>query len=292
MFALCCVTIVSGCMTERTQLLAYPVLTLLVTLLIHPVAVHWVWSDGGWLRSVHAGVYFLDFAGCTLVHMIGGVVGLVGAVCVGPRMGRFEECGSVKELRGHDMSSISMGTLMLWFGWFGFNVGSCYLYENPNMQVLNRVALNMTLTASSAGCIALLLGHWLGKGTFDLRVCCNGLLSGLVLRLRVDDPMDNAAVHLGGGALGTVLVGFLARPAYVEQLTGSLGSGVVYGSSLAGTQLGIQLLGLLVICLWAAVPALVVFKGLARCGLLRVDQAAELAGIDTFDHGGPGFPES
>lgn len=298
----------------------------LVSLWVHPVAVHWVWTHGSWLQRVSR-CHFLDFAGGTVVHCVGGLTGLVGAVVCGPRIGRFED-GRAKPMPGHDVSSVSLGVFMLWFGWYGFNVGSVYVFTRAASSIVDRVAINMTLCAATAGLTALGLSS-VRSGVLDLCTCVNGVLCGLVastptsgyvapwagavigvfagavyvglsralVRLGIDDPLDSSVIHLGGGLLGTVLNGALARPEYARAValggdTEHACGGFVYGPGAnGGTQLGMQLLGSVVVCGWAALFACVVFLGLARARLLRVDQATELAGIDNIDHGGPAYPE-
>lgn len=183
-FALATVSIVSGCLAERTNFLAYPLLTIVTSAWIHPVAGHWAWDSNSWLQSV-SDCGFLDFAGGCVVHVTGGVIGLVGASLVGPRLGRFE-AGKVILMPGHDISQVCLGTLLLWFGWFGFNCGSIYLQTkvptNTGVYV-DRVAMNMALAASSAGIAPLLLTSFM-TGTFDLIVACNGVLAGLVAATR------------------------------------------------------------------------------------------------------------
>ncbi|GFR48426.1 hypothetical protein Agub_g10322, partial [Astrephomene gubernaculifera] len=328
-FCLSSVTIASGCLAERTHLFVYPAYTALLSTLVHPVVAHWVWAPDSWLNSASGGALgecrFLDFAGGAVVHVVGGLTGLIGAALCGPRMGRFED-GVLKELPGHDVSSVSLGSLMLWFGWFGFNCGSTYIYMADGGSLasaaVSRVALNMTLCASAAGVTALVVASLQSAGTFDLAICCNGLMSGLsastanvgfftpwaavitgtlagllyvassrlLLRAGIDDPLDSSAIHAGSGLLGLVLSGFLARPAYVEAMLGRSCGGVVYGQN-GGVQLGMQLLGLTVTLAWTGVWALAAFSLLKRLQLLRVDQVTELAGIDNMEHGGPAYPE-
>lgn len=327
-FALSTVTITSGCLAERTHLFAYPVYTTVTTMMVHPVVVHWVWNPHSWLQSkVGSGCQFLDFAGGSAVHLVGGLMGLVGAWRVGPRLGRFEDGGGGKGLQGHHVASYATGTLMLWFGWFGFNCGSTYTYLQASPELApvaaNRVALNMTLCASAAGLSALFLSS-IRSGTFDLTMCCNGLLSGLgastanagfvqpwaaaavgalagaayvchhrlLVGAGIDDPLDSSAVHAGSGVLGCLSTAFLATPAYVKEMTGSQCGGIVYGRGAHGwTQLGMQLLGLVVTSVWVAIWGLAVFSALKALNLLRVDQQTELAGIDNMEHGGPAYPE-
>ncbi|KAG2496659.1 hypothetical protein HYH03_005479 [Edaphochlamys debaryana] len=341
-FCLSTVTIVSGCLAERTALLVYPIFTVAMAAWVHPVVVHWTWTPGSWLLSLSDECHFLDFAGGAAVHMCGGMMGLVGASLVGPRIGRFEE-GRAKEMPGHDVSSVAIGTLFLWFGWFGFNCGSAYVYMG-NMDAMtttsaaeaalasgdvssggpapaDRVALNMTLVASVSGLTALLLSS-LRSGTVDLAVCCNALLSGLVMstpaggfitswaaviyglvaaalymggsrlliRLRIDDPLESSAIHYGCGCVGSLLLGVLARPSYVQQLTGVDCGGLVYGGK-GGLLLGLQLLGVVAVTAWTGLFSLAVFISLRWLGRLRVDQVTELAGLDNMEHGGPAYPE-
>jgi len=322
-FALATVTIVSGCLAERTNLVVYPIYTILMSIWVHPVAVHWAWSPTSWLQGV-SDCKFLDFAGGTVVHVVGGAMGLVGATLCGPRIGRFED-GEPKALPGHDITSVSIGTLFLWFGWFGFNCGSLYMQPgaasiNTGMAV-DRVALNMVLSAAAAGLSALVVTSR-STGTVDLIVCTNGILCGLVaatptcgymapwaclitgllagvaylgcsrllLKLQIDDPLDSTAVHLSSGMLGTLMNGALARPQYVEELMGSRCGGFVY-SGQGGMLLGMQLLGVTVILAWTVAWSVACFMALRHLGRLRVDQTTELAGLDNIEHGGPAYPE-
>ncbi|GIL84317.1 hypothetical protein Vretimale_15936 [Volvox reticuliferus] len=347
-FCLATVAIVSGCLAERTSLVAYPLLTLVMASWVHPVASHWAWQRDSWLLGLSDECRFLDFAGGAAVHVCGGLMGLVGATIVGPRIGRFEE-GRAKDIPGHDVSSAAIGTLFLWFGWFGFNCGTTYVYLG-NMATAaaatsvddglsapssppppagatggnpaDRVALNMTLTASVSSLTALLLSS-LHSGTVDLVICCNALLAGLVMstpacgfitswaavvyglagagiylggarllvRMHVDDPLESSVVHFACGTAGTVLLGFLARPAYVAQLTGYNCGGLVYGARKGGLLLGLQVLGVVAVAAWTGVFSVLVFWALRRAGRLRVDQVTELAGLDNMDHGGPAYPE-
>jgi Amt family ammonium transporter len=163
-----------------------------------------MWAPSSWLGRV-AACRPLDFAGGTVVHMIGGTFGIVGAAFVGPRLGRFEE-GAVKDMPGHDMGWVTIGTLSLWFGWYGFNTGSAYLWGSPSPVAAQRAAMNTTLGASASGLAALLLGSWLG-GTYDLRLCCNGVLSGLVTVTALCGFVDPYAAVVAGVIAGATYVG-------------------------------------------------------------------------------------
>lgn len=240
-----------------------------------------------------------------------------------------------KPMPGHDMAFVTLGTFMLWFGWFGFNNGSVYMYVSGNTmpgwdsnmaniasaEVVQRTSMNTALGGASGGLTALLVAA-IFSGTYDLRICCNGVLSGLVtvtcmcgfvdpwaavvcsgiagaiytgvstllLRCGIDDPLDSSAVHLGNGLLGTLMLAFVAKPEHVLALTGSPCGGVFY-SSTGWLQLGLQLMGVVLVIVVAGGSAWIMFWVLARKGLLRVDQVTELAGIDNMDHGGPAYPE-
>eukprot|EP00775_Hariotina_reticulata_P005136 gene5136-5376_t len=319
-FAVACCVIVSGCLAERTRLLVYPAYTVVLSAIVHPLVVHWVWVNSSWLNNVSS-CKVLDFAGGLAVHALGGLFGLIGAIACGPRLGRFED-GSAKDLPGHDMAFVTLGTFMLWFGWFGFNSGSVYVYQPaaPSSSV-QLVAMNTTLAASSAGLAALLISFkWLG--TYDLRICCNGVLSGLVMvtpicgfvdpwaaavcglisgivypftsrllvMLGVDDPLDSSAVHLVNGVLGVILLAFVAKPEHVTLLTGSSCGGIFY-TKAGWLQLGMQVLAVIVTSVFAGLIALLLFGLLRRLKLLRVEQETELAGIDNIIHNGPAYPE-
>ena len=208
-FCVAACTIASGCLAERTRLVVYPAFTLTLAALVHPLLVHWLWAPGGWMGRVSR-CPPLDFAGGTVVHMAGGLFGLVGAALVGPRLGRFEGLGrarAVKEMPGHDMGWVTIGTLALWFGWYGFNSGSVFAYRAPSPAAAQRAAMNTTLGASGSGLVALLLGSWLG-GTYDLRLCCNGVLSGLVTVTAMCGFVDPYAAAVGGAIAGAAYIGF------------------------------------------------------------------------------------
>jgi len=208
----------------------------------------------------------------------------------------------------------------------GFNCGSLYLQPNgPSLvntgYIVDRIALNMTLSAAGSGLTALTISS-IQSGTFDLVVLCNGILSGLVsatascgyvapwaavvigvvsgsayifcsrlmLRLQIDDPLDSTAVHLCGGLVGTLLNGMFAEPYYLSLLLSSECGGFIY-TTTGGNQLGMQLLGMVLCVSWSTAFSLLVFLPLKYFVLLRVDQATELAGIDNIEHGGPAYPE-
>ena len=231
-----------------------------------------MWSEFGWMsafkasgRLLQTGV--LDFAGCGVVHMVGGWAGLAGAVMVGPRIGRFDAQGRPVPLPGHSATLLCLGTFLLWFGWYGFNPGSMLTISTPNAAAtVARTAVTTTLAAAGGGLAQLLLS-WVQTAQWDMINVCNGLLSGLVsitasapivepwaavligalggvifnyggkllVRLRIDDPLEAVNMHAFCGAWGLFAVGWLAKPAYVSMTYGadvaSVAKGIFYGGN-------------------------------------------------------------
>ena len=186
-FAATAATIVSGSVAERTSFYAYLGYAFLLTSFVYPVVSHWVWDANGWLNS--RGV--IDFAGCSVVHMVGGIAGLVGAIIVGPRIGRFDSDGRVQPLPGHSATLCTLGTFILWFGWYGFNPGSALGISNPQSTIFGdsedknlpetaaRCAVTTTLAAAAGGVTTLVVIK-IRDHIFDLLACLNGILAGLV----------------------------------------------------------------------------------------------------------------
>jgi Amt family ammonium transporter len=249
-FAAAASTIVSGAVAERCQLSAYLVYTIFITGFVYPVVVHWVWNGTGFLSAFNAdhivgGV--IDFAGSGVVHMTGGVAGMVGAKMLGPRLGRFE---NPDEFEGHSTPLQIIGTFLLWFGWYGFNGGST-LYINGYGRDMARVAVTTTLSAAMAGATGLVIKKFLpsklgGDNSFSVGHTCNSILAGLVgitagccsvsaagsiaigflsafvyhgasclmRKLKIDDPLDAFAVHGACGFWGCLAVGLFATSSY------------------------------------------------------------------------------
>lgn len=318
-------TIVSGAVAERTRIEAYLVYTSVITGLIYPVVVHWGWSPTGAfspfnsnvedaLKPVEGGA--MDFAGSTIVHMTGGIAALVGAAVVGPRTGRFGADGSVRRMPMHNFTLIALGTFVLWFGWYGFNCGST-LGINGFGRDAGRVAVTTTM-APCAAALLVTVAAKLRSGVWDLGAVCNGVLAGLVsitagcaavdpwaaiviglvgglvyvgasallVRLRVDDPLDAFAVHGACGAWGTVAVGLFAPAAYAYNRAGHCGA---FMPGCDGKLLGVQLAFVLAVGCWVAATSAVMFFALSKLGLLRVDRATEEAGLDGAEHGGHAY---
>jgi len=249
-FAAAASTIVSGAVAERCQLSAYLVYTVFITGFIYPVVVHWVWNGTGFMSAFNADHILgggIDFAGSGVVHMTGGVAGLVGAAFLGPRLGRWE---NPEEFEGHSTPLQILGTFLLWFGWYGFNCGSTLSLQTYGRDMA-RVAVTTTLSAATAGAFGLFLKKWLppalgGSGLYEVGHTCNSILGGLVSitagcsvlsppsailagfigaivyhaasclmrKLKIDDPLDAFAVHGACGAWGCIAAGLFAVQAY------------------------------------------------------------------------------
>ncbi|CAD5172505.1 ammonium transporter 1 member 3-like [Musa acuminata AAA Group] len=261
-FAIAVAGITSGSIAERTQFSAYLVYSSLLTGFVYPVVAHWVWSSEGWLSPSAGGVGLLfgsgaiDFAGSGVVHLVGGIAGLWGAVIEGPRVGRFDAFGKPVPMRGHNATLVVLGTFLLWFGWFGFNPGSYARILVPypdapdqgNWTGVGRTAVTTALAGSTAGLVTL-FGRRLLAGHWDALDVCNGLLGGFVaitsgcavvepwaaivcgffaawvliglntlaLKLRFDDPLEAAPLHGGCGAWGLIFTGLFAKEELVVQ---------------------------------------------------------------------------
>lgn len=299
-FAGTAATIVSGAVAERIKFLSFILFSFFLVALIYPVGGHWAWG-GGWLGT--AG--FKDFAGSTVVHSIGGWAALTGVVILGPRIGKYGKDGKVNPIPGHNMGFATLGTLILWLGWFGFNPGSTMAAD---VGAISTVALNTNM-AAAAGCLAATALAWLALGKPDLSMILNGTLAGLVAitapcafvgtrssviigtlagalvvgaviffdKVKLDDPVGALSVHLVNGVFGTLAVGLFATD-------GGLFSGG--GLALTLTQLkGIVAVG----AFTTASSALVWYLLKATIGI-RVSPEEEREGLDTGEHGMEAYP--
>jgi Amt family ammonium transporter len=316
-FAMTAATIVSGAVAERMNFTAYAFVAVVMTAVVYPVATGLTWDGGllavnangpnGYLARV-LGAGYLDFAGATVVHMLGGIAGLVGAWMVGPREGRFDENGDSHPIPGHSMLLAVLGTLILAFGWYGFNVGTSSIFNSEGVLLsaqLGRVALNTTL-GMGAGAVAAMVvsGYWQGKP--DPLWTANGLLAGLV-------AVTGAVPHVtwvGGVVLGG-LAGALVLPTYrwvvdslhvddvcgvfaVHGMAGAVGTALIPVFATSGfstTQLIAQLVGVAVIATWAVVGSGLAFKLADVLFGLRVSPEEEEAGLDASEHGVAAYPE-
>lgn len=319
-FAGTAATIVAGAMAERTKFVAYLIYSFIISLFVYPVVVHWVWSGAGWLNtysgSTEGNWGFTDFAGSTVVHSVGGWASLVGAMILGPRLGRFGPNGKPRVIPGHNMSLAALGTFILWLGWFGFNPGSqLAIASQGDADAVAMVAVTTNL-AAAAGALGALFTAWLRYGKPDLGQTLNGVLGGLVAitagcayvdplssiiigfiagpivvfsaelleKLKIDDPVGAVPVHLVNGIWGTLAVGLFAS---VPGNTGT--TGLFYGGGL--TLLISQFVGVVAIGLWTvATTALMFFAIKATIGL-RVSKAEEEAGLDIGEHGMVAYPD-
>ena len=317
-FAMTAATIVSGAVAERMDFKAYVFVAAAMTAVIYPVATGLTW-DGGFLALADdpanngfladaLGVGYLDFAGATVVHMLGGIAGLVGAYMVGPRTGRFDEDGNSRPIPGHSMLLAVLGTLILAFGWYGFNVGTATVYGDANtLQTakLGRVALNTTL-GMGAGAVAAMLVSTAWQDKPDPLWTANGLLAGLV-------AVTGAVPHVtwyGGLALAG-LAGALVLPAFrftvdtlrvddvcgvfaVHGVAGGVGTALIPVFATAGfsvSQLLMQMVGVLVIGTWAVLATGLTFAIADALFGLRVTDEEESVGLDEGEHGVTVYPE-
>jgi Amt family ammonium transporter len=313
-FAGVSLAIVWGAMAERTKLWVYFAFGIVFTL-IYSLVSHWIWSPDGWLFA--RGMQ--DFAGSTVVHYQGALAGLAGALLLGPRLGRFGADGRPNSIPGHNMAFTTLGVIILWFGWFGFNAGSTLSVQFGGLGFFAYVALNTNL-AAAAGVIGAVATSWAVMRKPDLSMMLNGAIAALVAitaacafvapwgalvigvgagaivvlgsqlveRARIDDPVGAIAAHGMAGVWGTLALGFLAMPSLAERL-GTGQGGLLYTGS--PTQLRTQALGLLAVGVFtfsASFASLWVMK--ATFGI-RTDAEAETAGLDVSEHGMWGYPE-
>ena len=305
-------TIVSGAMAERTKFSMYCIYSIIISLIIYPVEGHWTWG-GGWLCNDAAdsfmmttvGATFHDFAGSAIVHSVGGVLAFIGAIFLGPRLGKYSKDGKSRAIPGHNLLAAALGVFILWFGWFGFNPGSQLAASGE----VNRIAIShvflTTNLAAAAGGAATMIVTWLKYGKPSLSLTLNGVLAGLVgitagcdlvspvgavviglvcgmvlvfsiefidTKLHIDDPVGASSVHGVCGIIGTLMTGLLA-----------VDSGVFYGHGFSF--FGAQCLGILAIDAWAAITGIILFYSIKKIGGLRVDKRIEEEGLDIYEHG-------
>ncbi len=318
-FADTCSTITSGAMVGRTGFIGDLLYSVGVTGFIYPIIGHWAWGPGGFLAT--AG--FLDFAGSTVVHSIGGAISLAGAVVLGPRLGRIFKRDGGGPMPPHNIIMGAVGGLILWFGWYGFNPGSTL--SALDAQGIGRVSFNTTLAACSAGLAALFYSYFRTK-KWDLGLTTNGFLAGLVAitcpcywvdpvgaffigiigtvvmiavmelleYMRIDDPIGAVPVHLGAGIAGTLSLGLFAAgkygfPGQMGASTSTVVTGLFYGGG--ATQLLLQIEGSAVTVIATLVISFVLMWAVNLTGTLRVDAQGEIEGLDLNEHGVLAYPE-
>jgi Amt family ammonium transporter len=324
-FAATAATIVSGAMAERTKFSAYLAYTAFITALIYPIVVHWAWDANGWMSAFNEDKFmangYIDFAGSGVVHTVGGTAGLVGAILVGPRFGKFGRDGSINAIPGHSIGLACLGMFILWFGWYGFNPGSTLALSGGFADIAARVAVTTTLSAA-AGAVTATLASKALTGKYDMGFVINGALGGLVGitapcatvepwaaviigsvaalivmagirlldQLRVDDPVGAVSVHAFAGIWGVLSVGLFTSK---DLLGNAYGSTENYGLLLGGgaEQLAAQAIGIGSIVAWTAVTSGILFAAIRFTIGLRVDAAEELDGLDIGEHGMPAYPD-
>lgn len=293
-------TIVSGGMAERTKFGVYILISLLISLVIYPIEGHWTWGSG-WLAELG----FHDFAGSTVVHLVGGVIALAGAMILGPRIGKYGKNGKSRAIPGHNLTLGALGVFVLWFGWFGFNPGSQLAAEGAaNAIAISNVMCTTNMAAVTGGVAALAL-TWILYGKPSLSLVCNGVLAGLVgitagcdmvsiggaaiigvvcscamvatvsildHGCKIDDPVGAVSVHGVGGLLGTLMTGLFAQD-----------GGLFYGGGWH--MLGIQTLGAVVTAAWAFALGYAGIWALHKTIGIRVDARVEEEGLDIYEHG-------
>jgi Amt family ammonium transporter len=311
-FAGTAATIVSGAVAERVKFGSFLLFTVVLVGVIYPIGGHMIWG-GGWLASKG----FLDFAGSTVVHSIGGWAALAGILVLGPRLGKFGKDGRVHPIPGHNMTSAATGVLILWFGWFGFNPGSTMAADGASIAHI----ATTTNVAAAAGTISAMVTAWLIFKKPDFGVTLNGCLAGLVAitapcafvsvgsslviglvagvlvvfaiiffdRVKVDDPVGATAVHLANGVFGTIAVGLFADPT-VAPSAAVAKKGLFMGGGME--QLGPQLVGVAVVGVSVFVLSLAAWYVVKLVtGGIRVSEEEEVNGLDIGEHGNVAYPD-
>ncbi len=322
-FADTCSTVTSGAMIGRCGFIGDLLYSVGVTGFIYPIIGHWAWGPDGWL-AVMGPVSFHDFAGSTVVHTIGGVISLAGAIALGPRLGRVFKRDGGQPMKPHDLIIGATGGLILWFGWYGFNPGSTL--SALDTMGIGRVSFNTTLAACSAGLTALFISYYKTDGKWDLALTVNGFLAGLVAitcpcywvepegafllgigagfvvvysidlleYLRIDDPIGAVPVHMMAGIWGTLSLGLFASGKYgAPTPTGADVSSVVTGLFYGGGfgVLKAQAIGSFSITIATFVAAMALMYAVKATGTLRVSTEGEIEGLDLHEHGFPAYPE-
>ena len=310
MFAATAATIVSGAIAGRTKYSTYAIFTVVMTAFVYPIAGGWEWN-GGWLNTAFE-VEFIDFAGSSIVHGVGGFAALVAAFMVGPRIGKFVD-GKVVPIPGHNQILTTLGVFILWLGWFGFNGGSQLAWGGDDAIGASAVVV-VTNLAAAAGALGALITTWIWYGKPNLAQTLNGALAGLVSitagcgnmteggavlagliggvivvfsiefiekKLKIDDAIGAASVHGVAGFWGTIVIGLWG-------VSGEEAIGLFNGGGSA--QFVAQLVGALSYMLWAVVLSFVVFGILKATIGLRVTEEEEIAGLDVSEHGSIAYP--
>ena len=308
-------TIVSGAMAERTDFRAYCIYSAIISLIVYPVSGHWIWG-GGWLADMG----FHDFAGSCAVHMVGGCAALVGAIVLGPRIGKYDKNGKPRAIPGHNLTMAALGVFILWFCWFGFNGGSTVAMEGTTvaaggvgeitMGALAGSVFSTTNLCAAVATIVAMMFTWIKYKKPDVSMSLNGTLAGLVMVTASTDCIDMYGAAIEGIIAGiAVVVGieFIDKVLKVDDPVGAVGvhgvngflgtlcvglfstgqngvgKGLFYGGGF--TQLGIQALGIICVLAWVGVMMTITFTILKHTVGLRVAPEIEIAGLDQAEHG-------
>ena len=303
-------TIVSGAVAERVKYISFIIFSFVLTLVIYPVVGHWIWG-GGWLSDLG----FLDFAGDTVVHSVGGWAALAGAIILGPRYGKYGKNGKPKAIPGHNMALAVIGLFVLWLGWFGFNPGSTMSFQNPGDVAHILVTTN---TAAIAAVLTSTLTSWLFIGKPDLGMTINGCLAGLVAvtgscafvsipislligavagvivvfavvlfdRAKVDDPVGATSVHLVCGVFGTICIGLFAQEGVTSLSTVN---GLFFGGGFK--LLGVELIGIVAVGIFVFASSALIWLLLKKTMGIRVSLEEEIEGLDIGEHGNEAYPD-
>lgn len=301
-------TIVSGSMAERTKFISYCIYSGVISLFVYPIEAGWVWNSQGWLVQLG----FHDFAGSAAIHSVGGITALIGAIMVGPRLGKYvkDSAGKVKKVNaipGHSITLGALGCFILWFGWYGFNGAAAW-----DGNSLASIFVTTTIAPAVATCTTMIF-TWIKNGKPDVSMCLNGSLAGLVgitagcdsldafgativgivsgilvvvavefldLKLHIDDPVGAVGVHFVNGVWGTLAVGLLSNPVAPAGLEGLFYTG-------NARLFGVQCLGIAAILVWTAVMMTITFTILKKTVGLRVSAEEEIKGLDSTEHGLP-----
>jgi Amt family ammonium transporter len=310
-FAATAATIVSGAMAERTKFSSYLIYSIAISLVIYPIFGHWAWGNllnadnvksGAWLANKG----FIDFAGSTVVHSVGGWAALAGAMVLGPRIGKYAKDGTPLPIPGHSLPMAAAGVFILFLGWFGFNPGSTTAANGLE----SRVAVN-TLLAGCAGAISAMLVSWTRFGKPDVGMTLNGVLAGLVAitapcatvtplgsviigllagvivffsvlffdKIKIDDPVGAISVHGVCGAFGTIASALFHENLFLGKEFDMMG------------QLVTQLIGVATAFAWSFTTCFVLFKAISLTVGLRVTAQEEIEGLDFFEHGANAYPD-
>ena len=297
-------TIVSGAMAERTKFSSYCIYSFLISLIVYPVSGHWIWG-GGFISQMG----FHDFAGSCAVHMVGGVAAFIGAIILGPRIGKYSKSGKSKAIPGHNLTIGALGVFILWFCWFGFNGASTVSMEGDAIVTAGKIFVTTNLAAAVAT-VTVLIITWVRYKKPDVSMSLNGSLAGLVAItagcdtvsptsaaiigiisgfvvvfgiefidkvLKVDDPVGAVGVHGLNGAFGTLAVGLFSDG------TGTEWKGLLVGGGFHG--FGVQFIGMIITIAWVAVTMTIIFQAIKHTVGLRVTAEEEIEGLDSKEHG-------